>query len=678
MKRLFSTSFHFLFLVLLFTDLVIAQQQSPANLQEFPIGAFLDIYRTNRYNPALYDTFKASGMNTAWGYVDDRTKLLCTDIPSVIGDNDDGPHELIKHYSTGYYNKWEAEENTPYNINVGVGVKHKYGQQSQWDNKNCWSSRGLTSPKDSLMFGPHYHQETFYHRYYFDPYQYSYDLQYTPRFRMAITKHTTVNDNENVCVIKVVHRYTKFTKQPNGTYDQGEIFEDVLRKDTLKVIRFRADSSFSDIIFLELEDSRYEYDSRFRPNYESMRTPQMRPSEQSAEFVYSDILLDNGIQFCVDWLRSDTLCTLYIDYAEVYDNNGWAQFLDQPDIVSEQIITYAQEMDFTNLKYFTPGGEPGSLDAIIPIRTIDSLIRTATNKPVNLGMTIPTTETGFWPPINGEKLYEKILDAVQPEMMLNNYFPFYVGWEVPKSYEYLRAVLQESHNVYPNFWYCGQSQGYRTIEGPGDDWCFWRKPSSTELKGSVMLALAHGAKGILFWLFNHLPPARNLSECDKTKHEYVDCIVDENLQPTDLYDVIKNNFVPRLKGTLGNTLLGLNYSGNFLQYKYIIPSQTDFPQPPSFDYLTIGLQSTVEDMNWHVGFFDKPNQIDNKYFLMSNLWTNSSKSIQVKVTRPVQGFMNYRFRNIEPSNNFDITFQTQTIQTLTFPAGEGYLFEVTI
>jgi hypothetical protein len=389
MKRLFSTSFHFLFLVLLFTDLVIAQQQSPANLQEFPIGAFLDIYRANRYTPALYDTFRSSGMNTVWCHIDETTKGLLTGINNVIGDNEEGPHELIRHYSTGYYNKWEAEENTSYSpSSVGIGVKHKYGSIDTVNNVLCWSSKGLSSPKDSLMFGPHYHQEVLYHRNYFifpdSNWQSQYDLKYIPRFSMALTKYPSVNQNENVCVIKVVHRYTKFTKQPDGTYNTGEIFEDILRKDTLKINRFRTDSSFSDIYFEEIVPRYYEYDNRFRPNYESMRTPQMRPSEQSAEFIYSDILLDNGIQFCVDWLRSDTLCTLYIDYAEVYDNNGWAQFLENQTNVVREIKDYAQRMDFSNLQYFAPGGEPGSLDAIIPIRTVDSLIRTVTHVNKNL------------------------------------------------------------------------------------------------------------------------------------------------------------------------------------------------------------------------------------------------------------------------------------------------------
>ncbi|MDP2362944.1 MAG: right-handed parallel beta-helix repeat-containing protein, partial [Ignavibacteria bacterium] len=144
----------------------------------------------------------------------------------------------------------------------------------------------------------------------------------------------------------------------------------------------------------------------------------------------------------------------------------------------------------------------------------------------------------------------------------------------------------------------------------------------------------------------------------------------------DLYYVIKNNFSPRLKGTLGKTLLGLNYIGIYLALKHIIPTQNPVPQPPSYDYLTIGLQATNHDMNWQVGFFDRTNHNDDKYFLMTNLWTNSPKQIQIRVTPPVQGYTNYRFRNIEPQNNFDITFKIETTPTLSFPAGEGYLFQV--
>jgi hypothetical protein len=71
---------------------------------------------------------------------------------------------------------------------------------------------------------------------------------------------------------------------------------------------------------------------------------------------------------------------------------------------------------------------------------------------------------------------------------------------------------------------------------------------------------------------------------------------------------------------------------------------------------------------------DSLNPSDNKYFLMVNLLTDISSSISVKVTAPVSGYSNYRFRNVE--GQFDTTFTTQIIMGLNHPAGEGYLYQV--
>lgn len=480
MKKAFIYLFSILLAVIICNDQLISQQQAPGSEPEYLIGAFKIYLKGNRHNPLLYERFEASGMNTFWGYIGDTTKIYLqqNNINVVIGDNEDGPQELIRHYSSAFYSRWEAEEDET--DKYKVGVKHRenlgnilgnlIGSPATYLGNQCWSSIGLTEPKDSLMYGPHYHQQTVYNRYYFDPYHKSDSLEYIPRFRMALVKHPSVNDNEDVCIIKVVHRYTKYTLVAPDTFDLGVPYEDILRIDTLKVSRFNSDGSFSDIYFEEKPDRWYRYDSRFKPYYRNgekglfMRPP---PVPQDSA-VYNDMAnTDNGIQFRIDWLRNDELCTLYIDYVEVYDNFGWNRYLNNPEAISDSIRAYAQNMNFNNLKYFAPVGEPNSIDAIIPIKTVTTLMREATQKPINLAMTIPTLE--YWPPVNGERLYKRIIDAIEPETMLNNYFPFYVGWDLPKSYEYLRAVLQENHNVFPDFWYCAQSEGYRTNEGNGED-----------------------------------------------------------------------------------------------------------------------------------------------------------------------------------------------------------------
>ena len=148
-----------------------------------------------------------------------------------------------------------------------------------------------------------------------------------------------------------------------------------------------------------------------------------------------------------------------------------------------------------------------------------------------------------------------------------------------------------------------------------------------------------------------------------------------NYNKTDLWYLIHDNLVPRLIGPLGKRLKGLSYSGDYLLARYFVPTD-DPPSNQTRDYLTFPFYQVAETMNWHLGFFDRNRLSDDKYFFLVNLLPNTSKSVQVKVTPPVPGFYNYRFRNYE--GLFDTTFYTGSSLTyvLSHPAGEGYLYEV--
>jgi hypothetical protein len=385
MRSIFSHFLIYFLTALLSINVVIAQQ-------EFPIGTCKTQYQFNghRYNPALYDTFVSSGMNWFYYHIDDDTKQLLKsrNINNVIGGNNDGANELIKHYGSSHYSKWQAEENQ--DDAYSIGIKHKYGDTTTYKGVKCWSSEGLTSPKDSLMYGPHYYQEKIYHRYYYDAtYQDPRDLKYIPRFSMALAYNPQlVNPNEKVCVIKVVGRYNQYTEVSPNNWRFDGVFDTVFRVDTLTVSRFNSNGSFKNMYFEDkgLDTIYYMYDTTtYSSGYGKASNPLLRnASSPTNSIMYLDIEAGTGIQFCVDWLRDDTLCTLYVDFAEVYDRFGWEPFILNPGFVAGRIKDYAQEMDFTNLKYFAPGGEPGSLDAIVPIRTVDSLIRSATHVNKNL------------------------------------------------------------------------------------------------------------------------------------------------------------------------------------------------------------------------------------------------------------------------------------------------------
>jgi hypothetical protein len=211
----------------------------------------------------------------------------------------------------------------------------------------------------------------------------------------------------------------------------------------------------------------------------------------------------------------------------------------------------------------------------------------------------------------------------------------------------------------------GQGFGFRL---PNNNWCIWRKPEPTELSATIMLALAHGSKGIMFW--NYDSYSSSSAYCGPY---YVDCIVDDQLVPTSLYDLIKNNLAPRLNGTLGSTLLNLDYSGNYLPLKRF-NSPNSLP-PAHFDFLTMTFNGNG-DCNFHSGFFEKSSQPDNNYFLTANILTTSANNVNIAVTKSNQNYTNYRFRNVEPQFGFDTTFNSSLNIDYNFPAGEGYLFQV--
>ncbi len=189
-------------------------------------------------------------------------------------------------------------------------------------------------------------------------------------------------------------------------------------------------------------------------------------------------------------------------------------------------------------------------------------------------------------------------------------------------------------------------------------------PTPPELGAQTMLTLAHGAKGIFF----------------EPYYTYGDTITGlvykmQNgiFLPRDLFFKAQS-IAERLHGSLGARLASLDYTGNYIKARYFVP--TDDPSNQTYDYLTLPYNQSASTMNWHVGFFNRNGYSDDKYFFLVNLLPNTPKSVQVKVTPPVTGFYNYRFRDYE--GQFDTTFFSGSYLTysLSHPAGEGYLYEV--
>ena len=427
----------FLFFFLLAVNIINAQQEQ----EKFILGSVIG----HEVGTAILDKYDETGMNSALWRADSSTSDFLDSL-SVLAYNVQST-DWINHYATGYYSKWEAEENqTSWNI---AGVKHRGGTQANWRGVSCWSTLGVTGAADSLMYGPHYSQSK---RYWRAPWAYNDDVtpEYTARFHMALDFDPwEVNYNDTVCIIKVVYRYAEVDQN-----NQNEIpYEEVFLEDTLTVFNFPSDGSFKYFYF----DDVYQYPPQFGPTLLSKSTTVDKLEEGDPRYV--DWFGGYGIQFWVEWLGTPNVGTLYIDHAEVYDAGTWSEFVEDSltaAIATQRISDYVQDYsDWTNIKYWYAHDEPNSLDAFIPIKTVDAFVRSAGGAPLI---------TAFWEVgvvRNGIHIYEKFYEVVQPQKLMFQSHPVWAAYNNirPEDFELLRYRLQLSHSLQPDFYYMGQAFG---------------------------------------------------------------------------------------------------------------------------------------------------------------------------------------------------------------------------
>lgn len=638
----------------MFSASAIAQEQTPPT--EFPIGAHFG--SGNRTAGALYERYTESGMNMIEQYATDSTRPYVSGY-NLNALNMDREQDYIYHYSTAYYSKWEAEQDTiaPY-----VGVKHKYGSFANYiingNSIPCWSSIGMTLPGDSLLFGPHYHQEKWYRRWlYMD----RYDLKYIPRYRMALQRNDpSLNEEDDVCRIYVSVRHAPLI---NGVWNDS-VYDHILKEPiTLKVSDFPQDGSFKDFYFSNDQNLRwYQYPPEYREssNYDNLRNP----AEPCT--VWVDIYGENGVEFRVEWLRSDAKCTLYVDYVEVYDDFGWRQFLEDPEGRANDIKNYAinfQNAGWNNIIHWIGSDEPFSLDAYTPIKTVAALLDSVNAPPLMIHF------YPYWDIfINADSHLVRYYNTVQPEQLNIHFFPFLAGYSSARydDWEAFRKQLQISYSLTreKGFWYKVQNFGY---DVGNNQWLIWRQPNPSEQNAEIMLALAHGVKGLGISHFDSYP-----GDYQGTPYILQGLIKnDPTFTPTELFYYFKDSIIPRLKGKLGTTLLGLNYTGNYINIAYdegIPPEGTSY----SFDYLNI--QHYGMHYHWHAGFLTRQNYPDNKYFLLTNLrkYAVENKLIVSNNTE----YKNVSFSDIEGGVDTTISYNSSITYYETIPGGEGRLYQV--
>lgn len=400
--------------LLLLSTITIAQEQTPPT-GEFPVGTQIGESFVNI--PAMRDTLAASGLTELYHRADNDRKTFLEDY-NLLAVNTWNKFEYIHHYSTCFYSKWEAEQNLTGEDTARVGFKHKAGNPAYWydpelnDTILCWSTEGLSAPACSLMYGPHYRQEKGYKRQYNTRWELA-PVPYVVRFNMALSNPQSVSGSEDVCKIKVVFRYKDLR--------DGQLYDAEFKSRVLKVSDFNQDSSFKDIYFDENPTLRsYKYpDSFYVPgNVDKI----VEPPEGTIN--YRDWESFTGIQYWVEWLRTDALCNLYINFVELYDNDGWNEYLSPltHDEVVQNIQNYAQSFKnngWDNIIYWSGVDEPYVIDAYAPQHIVDSLIRSVQAPPLINTFNPSWTWDQFSQ--NELEIIHEITITNQQKLLFNNY-----------------------------------------------------------------------------------------------------------------------------------------------------------------------------------------------------------------------------------------------------------------
>ncbi len=550
---------------------------------------------------------------------------LQTLFDKVIAINAYKQTDYIYHYSSGCYTKWEAESSVDINA-ITPGIKHEFGTNGG----TYWYSG--TNSGDSgkyLMKGPDYRQDRKYKQYYDTS-----TIQYIAKFNMKIDGALT--PGVPVCEISVGYRT-----------EEGQ-FAILISK------TFNADSLSNSFRNYQLQ-----YTIPETINGSATAKPIVKfdgiakYSETNQQTSYSGAY---GVQFNVKWLGNRNL---YVDYIEVYDQYIWGDYLSDPNGARNRILNYAATSGTSNTQYWYSLDEPQSIDNFEPYKIVESILTSNGYPPLI---------TAFYPGWNGyrnnELTMKRFIETVQPQMLMYDYYPYENNLTDEQCLEYQRSLMQQPfNNGFPlvDYYYAAQSYGY-TPTCIGDIYFNKRKPSAAELRATVMLALAHGIKGIFFWPYYSYKT--DTSACGQ--QEVVDAIVDTNGTPTNLYYEIKNNIFPRLNGSLGYTLINLKYSVG-----YIHVSNTNH-SVNSNDFLTIADYGS--DYNWQTGFLNDKVNSDNKYFFIANLRTDGSRTACLHFTNNT-GRANLRIRNIEDPS-VDFTINTTYDYYPVLQAGEGNLYQV--
>jgi hypothetical protein len=622
------------------------------NAQEFPVGVYICTDSLRRPN-TNYEEIKEMGVNWVVEYADNNTKPNLDSL-NVIALNSDSEKDLILHYTAGYYSKWEAEEGASLALDYSnPGIRHEAGIQAG----SYWRANKQTPVGKKIVCGPYYEQAR--------TYNLGYNMNVVRYKANFMLRYVAVPSENTYPVCKIMVRYTILDQDLSGYFQISETLEErVLNSDELS-------STF------DLHTLTYSVPEKIQTKSTLMDYPHLDKLTSTKYPPY-------GVEFIVEWLDDSQLGTLDIDYIEVFEDQIWSRYFNNEGDINPLILNYANRavyQNWNNLKYWYGVDEPYTIDQYIPYKKINDLLTSNG---------YPGLISAFYPNWAGKRNWEisseRFLNIVQPEKLMYDYYPYWAGTTNDQGLKTQQITIQTMFNDTPehddyfnNCFFLAQANAY--WDWDADDSVsvpFKRWPNNSMLRANVMLALAHGAKGIFFWnYFSYLNP-------DDTYR----ClgIVDINNVKSELYYEIKDTLAPRLKGALGDTLSNIDYTTKYDYKKINVVDDSNQPND-SKDKITfleiLNTSQNTDTLNFHIGLLENPVDTDRKYLMIGNMKCavpTKSTDLMLGISNPLSKYVNYNLRNVESQFNYNKTINlngtNSFIDTITFSAGDGHLYEL--
>jgi hypothetical protein len=175
--------------------------------------------------------------------------------------------------------------------------------------------------------------------------------------------------------------------------------------------------------------------------------------------------------------------------------------------------------------------EPNSFDNYLPINTVQHLLDTL-NSPVKL-------LTHFYPGWNNQRESDNTLKswkvAANPARLMYWYFPYWVNNSSDEGLFYYGQTLKAAAELDINFFATVQTWGYKLSDSSYID---YRSPTPAEVSAQTLYALSFGAKGIFYEPFYTY--LSWIGTADSGQNAFVEAIVDQSLQPRDIYYKVKS------------------------------------------------------------------------------------------------------------------------------------------